>query len=194
MWRFEQFRQSQGGVSAVEFALITPLLFFLYMGSIEMPRVVTIGSHLAQSAEAMAVLISRDDLSDLGPVYAVAQAILSPYEVRGAGVVLTTGGVYQVGTAMVTKACSSAQQNDQARAVGSTLGPPPAGLEANGDRFVMAEIKMRYNAIFPILPTLNNWTFSYQKIWPIRGGKTYNGQPEVVLPGGKPCPLSFDKA
>ena len=70
----------------------------------------------------------------------------------------------------------------------SGTGAPPAGLDQPGDRFVMSEVTMPYRPLFPVFTSLVGWTFRYKRAWPVRGGDVYNGQSEVVLPGGKPCP------
>ena len=61
-------------------------------------------------------------------------------------------------------------------------------LDRAGDRFVMSEVTMPYRPIFPVFSSLVGWTFRYKRTWPVRGGDIYNGQSEIVLPSGKPCP------
>lgn len=119
---------------------------------------------------------------------AAAQVVAAPYSLSGLGVVLTAGGVYRVGNDVVARVCSSVQQAAEARAVGSDIGPPPAGTASKGDRFVMAETRLSYRPLFSFFPFLNNLTFTSRAAWPVREGTATNGQVEVVLPGGKPCP------
>lgn len=186
--RLAAFAKAAGGTSATEFAFIAPVLIALFMIAIELPRAITTGSRLNSAANVMADLIASGEAPDLSDIFSAAQAVATPYDVGAAGIVLTAAGVYQVGNDFVARVCSSAEQNAQARAAGSALGAAPPGLTTNGARFVMAEVTMRYVALFSALPIINNWTFSYKVIWPVRDGKTYNGQPEVVLPNGRACP------
>lgn len=183
------FAGSRDGVSAVEFSLIAPILLLIFMASIELPRAYMIGKRLDNAAATMADLISRGSYTNLSPVFSVAGVISNPYDVTSASIVLTVGGTYQNGTVATTQVCSSAQSNGQARAAGSSLGPPPAGMDRKGDRFVMSEVTMTYRPVFPLFSSMARWTFRYKKIWPVRGGEVYNGQNEIVLPGGKPCPM-----
>ena len=182
------FAGSRSGVSAVEFSLVAPLLILLFMGSIELPRAYMIGKRLDNATATMADLVSRGTYTDLSPVFAALGAISNPYDVTRASVVLTAAGTYQTGSAATTQVCSSAESNGQARATGSTLGPPPAGLDRGGDRFVMTEVTMPYRPVFPLFPGLVRYTYRYTKTWPVRSGQVHNGQSEVVLPGGAPCP------
>lgn len=187
--RLARFTASRRGATAVEFALIAPCLLLIVMACVDLPRAIATGRRLSLAAGSMADLISRGDTTDLADVYAAAQAIATPYNVANASIVLTAAGVYPVGTGFVGRVCSSAAQNDQPRAAGSVIGPAPPGTGALGARYVMAEVKMRYAAVFTVFPVLNGWVFTYTTVWPVREGKAVNGRAEVVLPGGHPCPL-----
>ncbi|GJE70034.1 TadE/TadG family type IV pilus assembly protein [Methylorubrum podarium] len=180
--------RAQGGASAVEFAFIAPVLVLLFVATIELPRAIATNNRLAQATTTMADLASKSDYSDINDVYSAAQVVASPYSLAGIGVVLTAGGVYQVGNSFVARVCSSVQQGDTARAVGSDIGPPPAGTASKGDRFVMAETRLHYRPLFSFFPFLNDVTFTAKTVWPVRDGVAKNGQVEVVLPGGQPCP------
>lgn len=186
--RWLRLARAESGATAVEFALVTPVLMLLFMAAIEVPRAIATSNRLAQATTALADLVSRTDYSDLADVYAAAQVVAAPYSLAEAGIVLTAGGVYQAGNGFVARVCSSVQQRDQARAVGSDIGPPPAGTASKGDRFVMAETRLAYRPLFAFFPFLSGMTFTGRTAWPVRDGTPYNGQAEVVLPGGKPCP------
>ncbi|OHV15823.1 pilus assembly protein TadE [Methylorubrum extorquens] len=182
------FGRAEGGVSAIEFAFIAPVLVILFIAAIEIPRAIATNNRLAQATIAMADLASKNDYADINDVFAAAQVVAAPYSLAGTGIVLTAGGVYQVGNDFVARVCSSVQLGDKARIVGSDIGPPPAGTASKGDRFVMAETRLSYRPLFSFFPVLNTLTFTGKAAWPVREGIATNGQAEVVLPGGKPCP------
>ncbi|MDR7036136.1 hypothetical protein J2X36_000874 [Methylobacterium sp. BE186] len=184
-----RFAAARGGVSAVEFALIAPALILLFTATIDVPRAFSTGRRLSYGASTMADLISRNDFQNLDAVFAAVQAVATPYDVGTARIVLTAGGIYKTLDGYVAKVCSSTAQRDTARAAGSTIGPAPLGMRTEGARFVMAEVKMRYRAVFKLVPLLNGWDFSYTTLWPVREGKAVNGRDEVILPGGQACPL-----
>jgi Flp pilus assembly protein TadG len=184
----DAFGRAEGGVSAIEFAFIAPVLVILFIAAIEIPRAIATNNRLAQATIAMADLASKNDYADINDVFAAAQVVAAPYSLAGTGIVLTAGGVYQVGNDFVARVCSSVQSGDKARIVGSDIGPPPAGTASKGDRFVMAETRLPYRPLFSFFPVLNTLTFTGKAAWPVREGIATNGQAEVVLPGGKPCP------
>lgn len=183
-----RFGRAKAGASAVEFAFIAPVLVLLFGATIEIPRAIATNNRLAQATITMADLASKGDYSDINDVFSAAQVVASPYSLAGVGIVLTAGGVYQVGNDFVARVCSSVQQGDKARAIGSDIGPPPAGTASKGDRFVMAETRLHYRPLFSFFPFLNDLTFTAKTVWPVREGIAKNGQVEVVLPGGMPCP------
>lgn len=182
------FARAEGGVSAIEFAFVAPILVLLFIATIEIPRAIATDNRLAQATIAMADLASKNDYADVNDVFAAAQVVAAPYSLAGTGIVLTAGGVYNVGNDVVARVCSSVQLGDKARIVGSDIGPPPAGTASKGDRFVMVETRLSYRPLFSFFPFLNNLTFTGKAAWPVRDGVATNGQAEVVLPGGKPCP------
>ena len=181
-----RFARARSGASAVEFAIIVPILLGLFMAAVELPRAFSTAKRLDLAAGTMADLISGTN-PGLDEVYAAARAVAAPYDIEAAGIVLTAAGVYLKDGAAVARVCSSAAQRDQARSVGSVIGPAPAGSAA-GARYVMAEVRMRYAALFRVFPGIADWTFSYTTVWPVREGRAYWGYAEVVLPGGQPCP------
>lgn len=182
------FGRAEGGVSAIEFAFVAPVLVILFIATIEIPRTIATNNRLAQATIAMADLASKNDYADINDVFAAAQVVAAPYSLAGTSIVLTAGGVYKVGNDFVARVCSSVQRGDKARIVGSDIGPPPAGTASKGDRFVMAETRLSYRPLFSFFPVLNSLTFTGKAAWPVRDGIATNGQAEVVLPGGKPCP------
>lgn len=177
------------GVSAVEFSLICPLLVVVLLAAIELPRAYTVHRRLDLAASTLADLLSRREYTDLQPVYAMASAITDPYDTSRARIALATAGTYAFGPIGAARVCSSAALNGGSRAVGSSLGEPPTGLSGFGDRFVMVELAARYTPIVPLFPSLTSLDLTYKKILPVREGRVYNGRPEVVLPGGRPCPF-----
>lgn len=187
--RLTGFAADRAGVSAIEFSMVAPILLLTFMAVIEVPRAYMIAKRLDHATATMADLISRGSYIDLSPVFAAVNAIANPYDASGASIVLTAAGTYQSDATAKAQVCSSAESNGTARVVGSSLGPPPPGMTRNGDRFVLSEVTMTYRPVFPVFSFLARHTFRYSRTWPIRGGEVYFGQNEVVMPGGKPCPL-----
>lgn len=180
-----RFRRDTRGVSAVEFALIAPIMLLVLMSTIEFPRAFSYSQKMTRAARAMADLIARDNLASLDDVYAAGLSIALPLQADTASIKLSAVGVYSGGN---TKVCSSSARNTAPNAAKSTLGLAPAAFATPGSRYVIAEVSLPYTPYFNLVPGLKNLTLTRQAVWPIRKGTTYYGDPEVVLPGGAKCP------
>ena len=183
------FLRARSGATAVEFALIAPVLVVVLMGIVEIPRAYATSQALARSARTLADLISRGSVNDLGDVYAAGKAVAYPRDLSGAAMTLTAVGVYAQGGSFVAKACSSAAVNASPRPAGSVIGPPVEAEARAGARYVMAEVSLAYRPVLNFFPALTGLTLSKTVAWPVRttGAST---AVEAVLPGGKPCPAT----
>ena len=184
-----RFARDSQGIAALEFALIAPVLILLFMGAIELPRFITTHQNLTRATRTMADMIARGTLSTVDDVYEAGLAVAAPFEASGASIVLTAVGVYAQGTGTVARVCSSVQRNGTARLVTSTVEAVPPSEEKDRARYVMAELKATYVPIFNIFPILNSYTFEKLVTWPVRHGTKINGMDEIILPGGKACPI-----
>lgn len=76
-----RFRRDMRGVSAVEFALIAPVMLALYMGAAQMTAALNADRKVTGAANAVADLIAQDDFvtnGELADIYAAGDAILFP--------------------------------------------------------------------------------------------------------------------
>lgn len=77
-----RFAGDDGGVSAVEFALLLPVMLTLYLGGVEVTqavsidRKVTLVSHTVADLVAQAATVSTTDLTN---ILAASSAVLAPY-------------------------------------------------------------------------------------------------------------------
>lgn len=183
--RLSRFRRDARGVTAVEFALVAPVMILIVMGTIELPRAFSYSQKLTRAARAMADLSARTNLASLNDVYAAGLMIAQPLQTASATIRLAAVGVYTGGN---TKVCSSAGYNTAGRPVGTSLGAAPPAFATTGARYVMAEVSITYTPIFTLFPGLNNKVITRYAVWPVRQGNVYYGDPEVVLPNGASCP------
>lgn len=75
-------RRDKGGVGAVEFAIVTPLLIITYLGAFELSVGFTVASKTARAASAVAdVVAQQSDVNKafLANVPNIAKSILAPY-------------------------------------------------------------------------------------------------------------------
>ncbi len=179
----------RSGVSAVEFALVAPVMILLFMGTVELPRAYTTGQHAHRAARSMADLISRRTLTtqEVDGVYKTGRSIVAPYDATDAKIILTSAGVYlQRDGSFKAKVCSSNAVNAVKYVASTDLGAPPPSEAVDKARYVIAKLTIEYKPIFNILPALNAFSFEREVTWPIRAT---NGK-EIILPGGVGCPAT----
>lgn len=76
--------QDPRGVSAVEFAMILPLMITLYLGSVEVSQAISIDRKVTLAARTVADLVARSkdknmSETDIQNCLAAAEAVLAPY-------------------------------------------------------------------------------------------------------------------
>lgn len=77
-----RFIKDRRAVSAVEFALIAPVMVAMYLGAAELTQALTVDRKVTSAANAVADLVAQDDFvtdDELNDILAAANAILAPY-------------------------------------------------------------------------------------------------------------------
>ena len=81
-----RFRKDKRGVSALEFALIAPVMVAMYLGAAELTMALTADRKVTGAATAVADLITQDEFisdAELADIYAAGDAIIFPNDPAG---------------------------------------------------------------------------------------------------------------
>ncbi|MEM9841393.1 MAG: TadE/TadG family type IV pilus assembly protein [Pseudomonadota bacterium] len=84
---FRRFKRDEGAVSAVEFALIAPLMAIIYFGCVELSLMMTVDRKVTASTATLGDLTARasavtdDDLSD---IFEATRMVMQPYPIQTA--------------------------------------------------------------------------------------------------------------
>lgn len=208
-----RLRTAAQGVAVVEFALIVPFLFALYVGTAEYCRAMMNSQALTRLARTVADLTALGEYEEDGDVqrpmsqtaiddiFAASRLVLVPFDSSTAKIRITAIGIYMKGTARTVRVCSSAASNATARPVG--VAPAdldiPASYNKTGLRLVVAEVDMPYKPLmgkaFAGLTKIGGtgeYPLTASFVWPVRGGfvETLGAGTEVRLPGGAACPAT----
>ena len=198
-----RFRRDAAGASAVEFALLLPVMLGLCVGMAEVAHAIDNWRKVTLLARTVADLTSQGDAtnpiasSTMSDIFASAKTVLQPFKGSNAAIVVSALAVDLSASTINPRVCSSsATSNALARPVGlaTDLKIPPSFLAA-GNRYVLAEVRMPYTpmiggALAPFVGGANG-SFILQASfpWPVRAGTTFNGTTnEIILPGGAKCP------
>ncbi|MEM7492882.1 MAG: TadE/TadG family type IV pilus assembly protein [Pseudomonadota bacterium] len=141
---FRQFAKADEGVSAVEFALIAPLMLLMYAGCIELSlmmqldRKVTTSTATLGDLTARATLITNDDLDD---IFEATRMIFQPNDISAARMRVSSLRE-EDGDVLVdwSDACNlEAYNEDESITVPNNLVPPDGSV-------ILAEIEYDYKS------------------------------------------------
>jgi Flp pilus assembly protein TadG len=77
------FRRDVGGVAAVEFGLIAPVLMIMMLGAFEITRAVSIDRRFSVVTSMIADLVAREQelkAADVTAIYEIAKLVMAPYD------------------------------------------------------------------------------------------------------------------
>lgn len=142
-----RFRDDRKGVSAVEFALIAPIMILFYFGMAELCQGFMAQKRTEHVASAIADLVAQTEevtTAELDDVFQVAVQVMRPFPTTTLRQRITSVTRDSSGVAKVDW---SAHSNWSARNSGSTVSLP-ANLIEDGESVVMAEVEYVYASPF----------------------------------------------
>ncbi len=78
-----RYRKSEHGVAAVEFALVSPILFMLLLGGVEVGRYILVHQKVEKMAYSVSDVVSQLDAvtsGDVDVVFGAATELMNPYD------------------------------------------------------------------------------------------------------------------
>jgi Flp pilus assembly protein TadG len=156
-----KFRRAEGGLAAVEFALLLPVMVAMFLGSIELTDALTCKQKVTGLAATAADLVAQEKAvatSDLSNVFSAVNSIVYPYPASGVKIVISSLVDNGSGGGKVAWSCA---QNTAARTVNSNV-TIPTGVIASGGSVILAEITYPYTSqVHDFLPTSTNMTSTF---------------------------------
>ena len=123
--------RDQRGVSAVEFALLLPLMLTLYLGAVEISQAIGIDCKVTLTSRTVADLASQISSlasSDMSNILAASSSVIAPYDSTKLKVTVSEVTIDSNSKATVTWSCTL---GGTAHAVGSAVTLPSALNVAN---------------------------------------------------------------
>ena len=140
---FARFKRDERGVSAVEFAMLLPLMITLYLGGAEISQAVSIDRKVALTARAVADLVAQGTSitnAEMTNILNAAKAVAAPYPEAPLKVVVSSIKIDANNKATV----------DWSRALNTTQRPQnqtvtlPTGLSIPNTSIIWAEVSYGY--------------------------------------------------
>jgi Flp pilus assembly protein TadG len=141
--RFAAFKRDQRGVSAVEFAMLLPLMITLYLGTVEISQGVAINRKVTLTTRTVADLasqVSSINSADMNNLLNASAAVIAPFDTSKLKVTVSAVWIDSNGVAKVEW---SETLNGTKRAVGSTITLPSA-LNVPDSQLVFSEVSYNY--------------------------------------------------
>jgi Flp pilus assembly protein TadG len=137
------------GVSAIEFALLAPVVILMYVGTVEIGNLITVERRVetvASTAADLTAQVKQVSNADLTDIVAAASNILAPYNTAPLKVVLSSVVADQNNNGKVAWSYAS---SGSGRAVGTSYGLPPGTTEPNSS-VIVAEATYAYTPVLDL--------------------------------------------
>jgi Flp pilus assembly protein TadG len=151
-----RFAQDERGVSAVEFAMLLPLMITLYLGTVEVSQGIGIDRKVTLTTRTVADLASQVpsiNNADMTNILSASAAVITPYDASKLQVTVSSVKIDANGVAKVDW---SDTLNGTKRAAGSTVTLPTA-LNVASTSLIWSEVSYSYRPAigYVITGTLN---------------------------------------
>jgi Flp pilus assembly protein TadG len=141
------------GVAAIEFGMIVPIMFMLFVGAVEFSLAITVDRRVTQVAASTADLVSRQTTvtdTQVDGLFQIIQQLMSPYS-SGTPLKLNVVSVgADPGNASLVRVCWSRNgPNGGANSYsdGASYAGLPAGILTAGTSVIVAEVKYDYQPL-----------------------------------------------
>lgn len=183
-WQGRRMSRDRRGVSAIEFAMIAPILILLYVAIVEAGNLLTVHRRTSTVASTAADLtaqtksISNEELKD---VILASGAILTPYPQNSLRVVLSSVVADKNNNGKVDWSCAS---KGSARGAGSNYALPVGVTQADSS-VILAEVTYSYKPMLGLDKVFSPGAFEMTRTFVARPRKslkvtkTESGCPKV---------------
>jgi Flp pilus assembly protein TadG len=153
---FTRLRCDQRAVSAVEVAMLLPLMLILYLGAVEISQAVGIDRKVTLTSRTVADLASQVSSiagSDMSNILNASSAVIAPYDATKLKVTVSEVTIDNNGNATIAWSCTL---GGTARAVGSAVTLPTA-LDVANTSLIWGEAAYTYTPAvsYVVTGTLN---------------------------------------
>lgn len=150
--RIRKIHRSESGIAAVEFAMVVPLMFFLFVGAVEFSQALTVDRRVTQSASATADLIARTDrvsMAALDNTLKIVEQLIQPYDASALTVAVISVKATASGGPSPNVTVDWSRNNKGATPYSSGAAYPhiPAGLLVAGEWVIVGEAIYNYTPL-----------------------------------------------
>lgn len=141
--RIRTLTRDTRGVSAIEFALVLPVMIVMYIGAVEISHALTVDRRVTAVASAVADLAAQTDKvtpAEVQDIFTAASSIMTPYSATPISIVVTSVIADENNDTTVDWSCAH-NGSPYADGAGFTL---PDGLTQPFSSVIVAEVSYNY--------------------------------------------------
>jgi Flp pilus assembly protein TadG len=142
----DRLHRDERGVSAVEFAMILPLMVLMYVGTIEVTSAVSANRKMVATASTIGDLAAQaQDISnsDMANIFDASSAVMNPFSTASLRLRVSQIRIDQNGTATVAW---SDGRNIAPLARGSAFTGLPAGVAVRNTNVIVSQVTYSYTS------------------------------------------------
>lgn len=184
----ERFLKDERGVTAIEFALVLPVVLLVLLGCFEVPRYVLIVQKISRTSSGVADLVAQSDeplmRKQLIDIFAAGKIMMQPYDVVAKGKIYVTTINNTTGTAALgwTKNNGGTGPGSNITSIASI---PAAIRPALNEQVIAVEVFFTYQ---PVLSTLiYSGSTLYRVSYTRPRNKNLTTEPPASCPGTTQC-------
>lgn len=146
-----RFLKAQGGLAAIEFAFILPVMVIMFLGTVEVSNYVMTARRVSALASTAADLVAKESAisdDDITDIFGAISVIIAPLDPSIVKIKITSVVADADGTTY--RVAWSDAMHEAPRTVGSVLSASefPAGLIAAYQGSIMVEVEYGYDPMF----------------------------------------------
>jgi Flp pilus assembly protein TadG len=150
------------GASAIEFALLAPIILLMYIGTVETGNLLTVKRRVetvASTAADLTAQVKQVSNTDLADIVAASTSILTPYKTTPLKVVLSSVVADQNNNGKVAWSYSN---SGSGRAVGSSY-VLPTGITVANSSVIVAEVTYAFTPLLDLKKVFSPGAFNLQR-------------------------------
>lgn len=144
---FRRFGYSTGGVAAIEFAAILPVLSIIFLATFDGGRAIATYMKVRAATYSLASITNQYATiasTDMSGIMLATSVVMAPYNTGTPSVTISQITINNKGKAKIEW---SANQGGTARTVGSSISPP-AAMVVNSSYLILAEVSNTFTPMF----------------------------------------------
>jgi Flp pilus assembly protein TadG len=149
-----RWRSEEQGVAAIEFAMIVPILFFMFVGAVELSQAITVDRRVRLVASSTADLVARAETqisqTEIGDIMKIGGYIVEPYSQEPLHITIrnvTSSPTDSTNTKQSWQCDYSGKGKTQTCTCTSLTYKLPSNLVSTNDSVVVSEVTYSYRPL-----------------------------------------------